>query len=104
MRVLEPISDLPYLSRLTTVETRQETFRTVIELKSEGLKLTCGAGCPVGRDVGDRHTRHGRSTEGGRIGDVGAWRKPQHRRMVEIAVLGAARDRRSGCGPRHGSK
>ena len=26
-------------------------FRKVIRLKKEGLKLTCGAGCPVGRGV-----------------------------------------------------
>ena len=53
MRVPEPISVLPYLRRPTAVETSKETLRKVINLK-EGLKLTCGAGCPVGRDVGGR--------------------------------------------------
>ena len=26
-------------------------LRKVIKLKNEGLKLTCGAGCPMGRGV-----------------------------------------------------
>ena len=37
----------------------------------EGLKLTCGAGCSVGRGAGEiRRMRHGRSAEGGLMSDI----------------------------------
>ena len=51
VRSLKPIIVLPYLRRPTTVETSKGNASKSKQLKNEGLKLTCGAGCPVGRGV-----------------------------------------------------
>ena len=51
VRSLEPIVVLPYLRHPTAVETSKGNASKGNQLKNEGMKLTCGAGCPVGRGV-----------------------------------------------------
>ena len=62
-------------------------LQKVIKLLNEELKQTCGAGCPVGSDEGDRCALHERTTKVGWVGDV--WDTEEPRRDEEFPRTGA---------------